>query len=174
MKSKLIAIDGKLIGIIGTDEIFSDFFKVGEKPTKDLEDRLLERFKEHNYIPKAKEHSYAKALLAEYERFCDQNNQGAKEKTKDLGTWQGVPREEIPWFPTIMEELCDGCRICLNFCSFGVYEYDEETNKVKVANPFNCQVGCSICALKCKPKAISFPPLVILESFRKKQNKPCC
>jgi hypothetical protein len=57
MKSKLIAIDGKLIGIIGTDEIFSDFFKAGEKPTRELADRLLERFKEHNYIPKGKEQS---------------------------------------------------------------------------------------------------------------------
>ena len=174
MKSKLITIDGKLIGIIGTDEIFEDLLEAGEKPTKELADLLLEKFKEHNFIPKAKELSYTRALLGEYERFYNQKSQGAKEKSGDYGTWQGIPREEIPWFPTIMEELCDGCKICLNFCSFGVYEHDEKTNKVKVAYPFNCQVGCSICALKCKPKAISFPPLAILESFRKNRNKPCC
>jgi NAD-dependent dihydropyrimidine dehydrogenase PreA subunit len=168
MKSKLILIEGKLIGIIGLDEIFSEFFEAGEKPGKELQNRLLEKFKEHNYIPKVKEESYALALLEEYEEFCNRKSQGIKERTENRGTWQGVPREEVPWFPTIMEELCDGCKVCLGFCSFGVYEYDKKTNKVKVANPFNCQVGCSICAIKCKPKAISFPPLVILELFRKR------
>ncbi|MFH1335792.1 MAG: hypothetical protein ABII96_04690 [Candidatus Zixiibacteriota bacterium] len=168
MKSKLILIEGKLIGVIGLDEIFTELFRSGEKPSKELENRLLEKFKEHNYIPKAKEQSYAQALLEEYEEFCNRKSRGFEEKTKNWGTWQGVPREEVPWFPTIMEELCDGCKICLSFCSFGVYEYDDKTNKVKVTNPFNCQVGCSICVLKCKPKAISFPPLAILESFRKR------
>jgi NAD-dependent dihydropyrimidine dehydrogenase PreA subunit len=168
MKSKLLTIEGKLIGIIGVDEIFTQLFETGKKPAKELESHLLEKFKEHNYIPKVKEQSYARAFLQEYEKFCNEKHQGIQEKPKNLGTWQGVPREEVPWFPTIMEELCDGCKICLNFCSFGVYEYDEKTNKVKVSYPFNCEVGCSTCAAKCKPKAISFPPLVILESFRKR------
>jgi len=174
MKSKLIRIEGKLIGIIGLDEIFTELFEAGEKPGKELLNRLMEKFREYNYIPKVKEESYALALLEEYEDFCNRKNRGVEEKIKSYGTWQGVPREEVPWFPTIIEELCDGCKICLDFCSFGVYEYDDKTNKVKVANPFNCQLGCSICALKCKPKAISFPPLAILESFRKNRNKPCC
>jgi NAD-dependent dihydropyrimidine dehydrogenase PreA subunit len=168
MKSKLISIEGKLIGITGLDEVFTKLFEAGKKPMKELENYLLEELKEHNYIPRAKEQSYALVFLREYEEFCNRKNRGAEEKAKNLGTWQGVPREEVPWFPTIMEELCDGCKLCLSFCSFGVYEYDKETNKVKVTNPFNCEVGCSVCALKCKPKAISFPPLVILESFRKR------
>jgi len=150
------------------DEIFTELFEARKKPTKELQSYLLQKFKEHNYIPKVKEQSYASALLEEYEEFCDQKNRGVGKKAKSLGTWQGVPREEVPWFPTIMEDLCDGCKICLNFCSFGVYEYDEKTNKVKVSNPYNCEVGCSMCAVKCKPKAISFPPLAILESFRKR------
>jgi NAD-dependent dihydropyrimidine dehydrogenase PreA subunit len=168
MKSKLIKIDGKLIGIVGTDEIFTELFEADKEPAKELESYLLDKLKEHNYIPKGKEQSYAQAFLKEYERFCNEKKRGVEEKIKDLGTWQSVPREEVPWFPTIMEELCDGCKLCLNFCSFGVYEYDEKTNKARVVNPFNCQVGCSICALKCRPKAISFPPLAILESFRKR------
>jgi len=169
MKSKLISIEGKLIGITGIDEILARLFKAGKKPARELESRLLEELKEYNYIPKAKERSYARAFLQEYERFYKRNELGVEEKLKDLGTWQGVPREEVPWFPTIMEELCDGCRICLDFCSFGVYGYDKKTDKVKVANPYYCQVGCSICAAKCKPKAILFPPLRILESFRKRR-----
>ncbi len=168
MKSKLVSIEGKLIGIIGLDEIFTEFFEADEKPSKDLQNRLLEKFKEHNYIPVTKEESYGRALLKEYEEFCNQKSLGAKQKAKVLKTWQGVPRDQVPWYPTIREELCDGCRICLNFCSFGVYEYDEKTNKVRVANPFNCEVGCSTCAAKCKPKAIVFPPLEILEAFRKR------
>jgi Pyruvate/2-oxoacid:ferredoxin oxidoreductase delta subunit len=168
MKSKLISIEGKLIGITGIDEIFTQLFEAGKKPAKELEGYLLEKLKEQNYIPKAKEQSYARVFLQEYEKFFDRKSGGIEEKAKDLGTWHGVPREEVPWFPTIMEELCDSCKVCLLFCSFGVYEYDEKANKVKVVNPLNCQVGCSICALKCKPKAISFPPLVILESFRKR------
>ena len=168
MKSKLISIKGKLIGIIGLDEIFTELFEAGKKPGKELESYLLEKLKDHNYIPKAKEQSYARVFLMEYEKFWNRKSRGVEEKIKNLGTWQGVPREEVPWFPTIMEELCDGCKVCLNFCSFGVYEYDKKTNKVKVANPFNCEVGCSICAAKCKPKAIVFPPLNILDSFRRR------
>jgi NAD-dependent dihydropyrimidine dehydrogenase PreA subunit len=166
MKSRLVSIEGKLIGITGIDEIFARLLEAGKKPGKELGSHLLERLKEYNYIPKAKEGSYARAFLHEYERFYKRKALGIEEKPKDLGTWQGIPREEVPWFPTIMEELCDGCRICLNFCPFGVFGYDEKTNKVKVSNPFYCEVGCSICAAKCKPKAILFPPLRILESFR--------
>jgi ferredoxin len=168
MKSRLISIEGKLIGITGMEEVFTELFEAGKKPAKELESYLLEKLKVYNYIPRLKEPSYARSFLKEYERFWNRKNRRVEEKTKNPGTWQGVPREEVPWFPTIMEELCDGCKLCLSFCSFGVYEYDEKTNKVKVTNPFNCEVGCSMCALKCKPKAISFPPLVILESFRKR------
>ncbi|MDH4221941.1 MAG: hypothetical protein OEV55_00210 [candidate division Zixibacteria bacterium] len=170
MKSKLVSIKGKLIGIVGVEEIFAELFEAGKKPDKDLENYLLDRLKEHNYIPQAAEKSYAKAFLQEYQKFCISKSPSGKKSAKKLKTWQGIPREEIPWFPTIMEELCDGCKACSTFCSFGVYEYVEETNKVKVANPFNCEVGCSTCALKCKPKAIVFPPLEILKAFR----KGCC
>jgi NAD-dependent dihydropyrimidine dehydrogenase PreA subunit len=168
MKSKLVTIDDKLIGITGIDEIFTELFEAGKKPAKELENYLLEKFKEHNYIPRVKEQNYARILLEEYEKFCNGKNRGVEEKAKNLGTWQGVPREEVPWFPTIMEDLCDGCKICLYFCSFGVYEYDEKANKVRVSNPFHCEVGCSMCAIKCKPKAIIFPPLAILEAFKKR------
>ena len=168
MKSRLISIEGKLIGITGIDEIFAQLFEASRKPGKELQSYLLEELKRHNYVPKRKEQSYARAFLREYEKFRDRQNKGVEEKTKNLGTWQGIPREEVPWFPTIMEELCDGCRICSNFCSFGVFGYDEKTDKVKVANPYYCEVGCCICAAKCKPKAILFPPLRILESFRKR------
>lgn len=168
MKTKLILIEGKQLGIVGLDEVFEEFSKERRRPDEGLKPGLLKRLRELNYIPASKEEVYASAFLDEYKKFCDQKDGKAEAEKKDLGTWQGIPREEIPWYPNIREDLCDGCNICVEFCSFGVYEYDEETNKVKVVNPFNCQVGCSMCALKCKPNAILFPPLTILEAFRKR------
>ena len=168
MKTKVILVEGKQIGIVGLEEVFEEFDRAGKKPDEGLKNQLLSRLKADNYIPASKEDAYASAFLEEYERFLHQKETGARTQKKDLGTWRGIPREEIPWYPTIRDELCDGCNVCLEFCSFGVYEYDEKANKVRVANPLNCEVGCSMCALKCKPNAIAFPPLAILEMFRKR------
>jgi NAD-dependent dihydropyrimidine dehydrogenase PreA subunit len=168
VKTKLVTIEGKQIGIVGLDEVFEEFSQEERKLDEDLKHDLVKRLRELNYIPASKEEVYASVFLDEYEKFCDRKDGKTEAEKRDLGTWQGIPREEVPWYPAIREELCDGCNICVEFCSFGVYEYDEEANKVKVVNPFNCQVGCSMCALKCKPNAILFPPLTILEAFRKR------
>jgi NAD-dependent dihydropyrimidine dehydrogenase PreA subunit len=169
MKTRLILIEGKQIGIVGLDEVFAEMAKADSKPDESTKRLLLTRLKSLNYIPSAKEQVYASAFLDEYEKYRDLNpSKAGAEKKRDPGTWQGIPREEIPWYPTIREELCDGCRLCVEFCPFGVYEYDQKSNKLKVVNPFNCQVGCSMCAMKCKPKAIAFPPLAILKTFRKR------
>ena len=87
------------------------------------------------------------------------------------GTWEGIPREEIPWHPTVDLEKCIGCKECFSFCSHKVYDWDGETNKTKVAEPYNCVVGCSTCAGLCKAKAISFPPLTILKNLKKTQQE---
>ena len=166
MKTKIIIVEGKQIGIVGLEDLFEKLGQAEKKPDESLKEYLLKRIKAHNYIPSGKEEAYASVFLKEYEKFCERK-EGSTEK-KTTGTWQGIPREEIPWYPTIREELCDGCKVCLEFCPFAVYQSDETNNKVKVVNPFNCQVGCSICAPKCKPKAIVFPPLSILEIFRKR------
>lgn len=80
------------------------------------------------------------------------------------GTWRGVPREQVPWFPTVDSQKCHGCRECYNFCRQKVYGWDEENGKTLVAEPYRCVVGCSTCASMCKEGAISFPPLTILLS----------
>jgi len=72
-----------------------------------------------------------------------------------------IPREEIPWYPTIQAEKCTGCGSCVEFCIHDVYELSE---KARVKNPFNCIVGCSGCLSKCPESAISFPSLA---EFRK-------
>lgn len=70
-------------------------------------------------------------------------------------TWHGIPREEIPWFPTVDAETCIGCTLCYVTCGRGVYEMQD--NKAVVANAYNCMVGCSTCATVCPVEAITFP-----------------
>ncbi len=40
-------------------------------------------------------------------------------------TYMNIPREKIPWYPAIDEELCTSCGNCLNFCSNGVFALGE-------------------------------------------------
>ena len=80
-------------------------------------------------------------------------------------TWNGIPREDIPWFPTIDPDKCQSCGVCVVFCSHGTYEMDAVSGKPVVRNPFHCVVGCSGCQPECLVGAISFPPLSILKEF---------
>ena len=66
-----------------------------------------------------------------------------------------IPREKIPWNPTIDRVKCTGCGTCVEFCHNGVYESDGD--KAKVAHPTACVVGCTGCLSKCPEGAISFP-----------------
>jgi len=71
--------------------------------------------------------------------------------------WHGIPREEIPWHPTVDEDACIGCGTCVVGCSRLVYRFDFERKKAVVADPLNCMVGCRTCASTCPANAISFP-----------------
>jgi CDP-4-dehydro-6-deoxyglucose reductase len=71
--------------------------------------------------------------------------------------WHGIPREEIPWNPTVDEDVCIGCGTCVVSCSRLVYRFDFERKKAVVADPLNCMVGCRTCASTCPANAISFP-----------------
>ena len=73
--------------------------------------------------------------------------------------WHGVPRENIHWNPTIVEEACIGCGTCVTGCSRLVYRFDFERKKPPVADPLNCLVGCTTCANTCPAHAIAFPPI---------------
>jgi len=69
--------------------------------------------------------------------------------------WHGIPRADIPWYPTVDQATCIGCMLCYATCGRGVYTMQD--NKAVVANPLSCMVGCSTCATVCPVQAISFP-----------------
>lgn len=77
-----------------------------------------------------------------------------------------IPREEIPWNPTIDLEKCTGCGTCVDFCHHAVYAL--EGDKAKVSDPLGCVVGCTGCLTKCPTGAISFPDQKeFIETLRK-------
>ncbi len=76
-----------------------------------------------------------------------------------------IPREEIPWFPTIDYEKCVGCLTCVWFdreAGHNVYEVDGNPPRPVVKNPFSCVIGCQACAKICPNNAITFPSTVEL------------
>jgi formate hydrogenlyase subunit 6/NADH:ubiquinone oxidoreductase subunit I len=36
--------------------------------------------------------------------------------------WHGIPRDKIPWYPTIDYKKCINCGKCEDYCIEGVYE----------------------------------------------------
>ena len=60
------------------------------------------------------------------------------------------------WFPVIDRERCINCGKCLDFCLFGVYEFDAG-KRVQVVNPANCKNNCPACARVCPRAAVIFP-----------------
>ncbi len=73
-------------------------------------------------------------------------------------TFMGVPREKIPWFPTIDYDRCCFCMECDRFCPHQVFERQEGSErKLIVAHRNNCVVFCRACAKACGPDAITFP-----------------
>jgi len=78
-----------------------------------------------------------------------------------------IPREKIPWYPRIDYEKCTGCQQCLNHCPHGVYEWDNENNRPKVVNPYNCVIGCVACSRICDQEAISFPGMDEIKQIAK-------
>ena len=69
--------------------------------------------------------------------------------------WHGIPRKDIPWFPTVDADTCIGCTLCYTTCGRGVYEIQD--NKAVPVNAMSCMVGCSTCGTVCPVQAISFP-----------------
>src|SRR4030043_2170383 len=82
-------------------------------------------------------------------------NEQQKQDPK-FAKFHGVDRDQIDWYPIIDESKCIGCGMCVTTCGRGVYKFDYENMKSKVANPTNCMVACQTCANLCPAKAITF------------------
>ena len=84
--------------------------------------------------------------------------------------WHGIDREKIPWFPTIDEDKCIGCKLCFVSCGRDVFDFDLKSNKAKVARKYQCLVGCSTCATICPVEAISFSDRSLILQVEKEEK----
>jgi len=150
-------------GMSGLDELFAQLYDEGKEPHEALGQELVTRARVHNYIPRSAQVAYATVLLKEYASYWQLRSTG-QDATPKRPPWRGVPREQVPWFPTLEETLCDGCDKCLDFCANGVYAKQED-GTVRVVDPLNCVVGCDVCARLCRHRAITFPPRTILQTL---------
>jgi NAD-dependent dihydropyrimidine dehydrogenase PreA subunit len=82
--------------------------------------------------------------------------------------WHGIPRREIPWFPTVDTDTCIGCGLCFVTCGRGVY--DMQNWKAQAAKPYECMVGCSTCATVCPTSAIRFPEKALVHRVEREHK----
>lgn len=166
---RMLNIEGVPAGLLGLEELFSRLFADEVVPNApDTPGLILDGVKEHNFIPKPAIQSYVNTLQQEYQRYYRKRKSGNATVARNYGTWHSYPREQIPWFPTIADQLCTNCGACLDLCAREVYEQDED-GKIWVAEPFLCMVGCCFCKSVCEPKAILMPSQDILKNFREKK-----
>lgn len=158
-----VRVGPHLVGLVGLDELFARLQAAGRPATEEVVPELLAAAGEQNYIPAAAGTLYGEALREAYARYLAEEAEG-KNTPGSARTWRGIPREQVPWFPTLYADRCDGCGRCLSFCPNGVFELSPEGDKAIVAAPLKCEVGCSACAAICPPRAIVFPSQAILES----------
>lgn len=153
-------------GLLGLQELFADLYDQGSQPgTKENGEMLIAGVKQNNFVPPPAVEDYRIVLMREYAKYYKGRMGGKSVVAKNYGTWQGHPRETIPWFPAISADLCNGCKACLELCAHDVYDLGEN-NKVIVVDPFSCIVGCCFCKSVCNPKAILFPSQEMLTNYR--------
>ena len=70
--------------------------------------------------------------------------------------YENIPREEIPWWPSIDYDTCVGCQECYSFCPNDVFDWDDSSSHPVVARPTNCVVFCKSCSRVCSVDAIQF------------------
>ncbi len=144
-----LKIGGDMVGIAGMGEIMEQALQHLDEPEEGIQQVLLDELKARNYVPRSQEKEYLKAIWKEF-RDC-----AARRKEDIAETYQGIPREEIPWFPKVEESRCEGCSSCVEFCTQNVFAFQD--GKSKVVRPYNCVVGMSSCRGFCPDRAISFP-----------------
>jgi len=167
---RMLQIAGAPAGLLGLDELFAELFEAGCDPDDAaILDRLVKGVRQHNFIPKPALSDYSAVILREYQKYFNERSSGGSGGGRDYGKWQGIPREQIPWFPTVSLELCTGCVKCIEVCPKDVFVALKD-GKVEVSEPFLCIVGCCMCKSACDPKAILMPERSMLDQYRHGQR----
>ena len=154
-----LKVGGLDVGIAGLPEIIEKGLERLDGPDQDQKSILLGELKARNYVPSSVQEEYMVALWAEFKKHR------AVRKDKMEDSFKGIPREEIPWFPTVDNSKCSGCSSCVEFCAQGVFFFVE--GKSHVVRPRECIVGNSNCRSFCPEKAISFPTIAELKETLK-------
>lgn len=155
------------MGISGIADIMERALERMDAADLEIKEVLLVELKARNYVPGGSEGEYVKALWAEYKKLRVQRREQIEM------SYQGIPREEIGWYPVIDPDKCTGCSSCADFCSQGVFKFDGKISHV--VKPYACVVGKSSCRSFCPEKAISFPTSAelksVLRSLKEKYGK---
>lgn len=163
---RMLSIGGAPAGLLGLEELFNALFEEGHQPDdQDIGEHLILGLRQHNFIPKPAVNDYQDVLSREYKRYYQNRSRGKAVVARDYGQWEGHPREQVPWFPTVSADLCDGCGKCIEVCPKDVFEMNAD-GKVEVLEPFLCIVGCCFCKSACDPHAILMPERSVLDQFR--------
>jgi NAD-dependent dihydropyrimidine dehydrogenase PreA subunit len=163
---RMLYIGNSPAGLLGLDELLLELLEDGITPDdQTLDEILISGIKKNNFVPKSAYNDYAAALRHEFSTFYSAKKSGTTMRPRDYGTWEGHPRENIPWFPTIAINLCNGCAACIEVCPKEVFK-KESNGKVIVVDPFACIVGCCFCKSPCLPKAIMMPEREMLDGYR--------
>lgn len=83
-------------------------------------------------------------------------------------SWHGIPRKEIPWFPTVDVDACINCGLCIMTCRRGVYV--TLGRKVEAIEPYACMVECHTCANVCPTEAIRFPDTEVVRRVEREHQ----
>lgn len=154
-----LEIGGTEVGIAGIEEIMEAALRVMDLPDEEVKEVLMAELRARNYVPSSVRDEYSRVLWAEYKKLRGQRRDEVEE------SYQGIPRDSVPWFPRIDRSRCEGCSSCIEFCSQKVFEFFD--GKSQVVRPYNCLVGKSSCKAFCPDGAISFPTRAQLkESLR--------
>jgi NAD-dependent dihydropyrimidine dehydrogenase PreA subunit len=86
-------------------------------------------------------------------------NNSRRQQSMIEDTYEGVPRNKIPWAPKIDYEKCITCGKCVDYCHVKVFTLEEKEGKKStiVKNPNNCIVFCRGCEDICPVDAITHP-----------------
>lgn len=168
---RMIMIGNAPAGLLGLDELFNELLESRFSPEDSrTAEKLIQGVRKHNFIPRPALETYKEVLVREYSLYFRTRMRGETVKARDYGLWEGYPREQIPWFPAVSMDLCDGCGKCIEVCPKDVFLQGED-EKVSVVEPFLCIVGCCFCKSACDPGAIMMPNREMLDQYRHGQRK---